>query len=41
MIERLALFFSKWGCLDRNQMLNKIIDEEVARRRRKASQLPH
>jgi hypothetical protein len=37
MIEHLALLFTKWGDVDRNQMLNKIIDEEVDRRKRKAS----
>ena len=37
MIERLALLFSKWGDVDRNQMLNKIVDEELDRRMRRAS----
>ena len=37
MIERLGQFFIKWGYLDRDEMLNKIIDEELDRRKRKAS----
>lgn len=39
MIDRLAQLFAKWGYVDRNQMLNNVIDEEVARRKRKASAL--
>jgi hypothetical protein len=34
MIERVAQLFAKWGYVDRNQMLNKIIDEELDRRKR-------
>jgi hypothetical protein len=37
MVDSVAELFIKWGYLDRNQMLNKIIDEEVDRRKRKAS----
>lgn len=37
MIERLALLFTKWGYLERNELLNKAIDEELDRRIRKAS----
>jgi hypothetical protein len=37
MIERLTLLFTKWGYLERDQMLNKVIDEELDRRMRKAS----
>lgn len=37
MIDHVTELFIKWGYLDRNQMLNKIIDEEVDRRKRKAS----
>jgi hypothetical protein len=37
MIDRLMQLFEKWGYVDRNQMLNNIVDEEVERRKRKAS----
>ena len=37
MIERLALLFTKWGYLERNELLNKAVDEELDRRIRKAS----
>ena len=37
MIDHLAELFRKWGYVDRNQMLKNAIDEEVDRRKRKAS----
>jgi len=37
MIDCLAELFTKWGYVDRNQMLNKIVDEEVDRRKRKTA----
>jgi hypothetical protein len=36
MVEHLAQLFEKWGYLDRNQMLNKVVDEELDRRKRRA-----
>jgi hypothetical protein len=35
MLDRLARLFEKWGYVDRNQMLNKVLDEELDRRKRK------
>jgi hypothetical protein len=37
MVDHVANLFKKWGYLDRDQMLNKVIDEEVDRRWRKAT----
>ncbi len=37
MTEHLILLFTKWGYLERSQLLNKVIDEELDRRMRKAS----
>jgi len=37
LIDSLSRLFVKWGYLDRDQMLNKVVDEEVDRRRRKVS----
>lgn len=39
MLDHLVQLFAKWGYVDRNQMLNKIIDEELDRRRRKAASI--
>jgi hypothetical protein len=36
MVEHLAELFEKWGYIDRNQLLNKVIDEELDRRKRRA-----
>jgi hypothetical protein len=37
MIDRFMQLFEKWGYVDRNLMLNNIVDEEMERHKRKAS----